>query len=53
MSAKKENNVNIQVDKVVTRGGQDTPPEKKNKKKKDPLIPINESDVDGMDYLAE
>jgi len=49
-------NVSVSVDKVVLKGGHDTPPEKKKKKKKDDdetKIPYSEKDVEGLTYITE
>ena len=49
-----ENEVNVSIDKVIIKGGHDTPPKKKKKKQDDPtMIPMNESDVGDLDYLTE
>lgn len=51
MSEKKlENEISITVDNVIIKGGHNDPPKKK---KDDPIIPINESDVDNLDYMTE
>jgi len=49
---KKEDKAEVQVVKFETHGGHDNPPKKK-KKDEDSVIPINESDVQGLEYLAE
>ncbi len=56
MSSKKDNAINIKIDKVITRGGHNTPPKKKDdyyEGDDNTMIPINESDVKGLDYLTE
>lgn len=46
----RQNELNIQI-KFKIEGGQDVPPKKK--KNETPEIPINESDVSGLDYITE
>lgn len=49
-------NASVSVDKVILKGGHDTPPDMKKKKKKkddETKIPYSEKDVEGLTYIIE